>query len=764
MTLTFPVTGMTCAACAARIQRALEREPGVGEATVNLLLENATVDFDPEATGPERLIAAVRRTGYDAAMPVSPATVVETQAAQERDDERERVVLRRKAGVSLALGALAMILSLPLMSGADPMAGWVSRHLTATVHTAAPWLFAIPQPGITYTLLGLALLVMIWAGGGIYRRAWIGARHGSANMDTLVAVGTGAAFLYSVTATVAPALFTSRGLPADVYYEAVIVIIAFVLTGNAFEARAKRRTTSALRALASLAPRTARVLRASEETDVPIDAVRRGDTIVVRPGERLPVDGEVVSGRTAIDESLLTGESRPNPKQPGDRVIGGSVNGTGSIRYRATTLGAESVLARIVALVRDAQASRAPIQRLADRISGIFVPAVIALALLTFLVWLVAGGPGAVVHALASAVTVLIIACPCAMGLAVPTAVMVSTGRGAELGLLIKGGAALQRAADIDTVVLDKTGTLTLGQAVVTDVVTLDDAPAEDALLLAASLESASEHPLAAALVRSARERGGVLQAPGAFASFTGQGVAGTVDGHDVAVGSARFMTGRGIAADALASSADELAAEGKTPVYVAIDGALAALLGVADPVKPTARDAVTALRRLGLDVVLLTGDAEATARTVAANVGIKTVVAGVLPDGKVQAVADLQARGHIVAMVGDGINDAPALARADVGIAMGGGADIAAQAADIVVMRGDPRAVARTIRLARRTMGVMKQNLFWAFAYNVIGIPIAAGALFPAFGLVLSPMLASAAMAASSISVVSNSLRLRRA
>ena len=681
VTVTFPVSGMTCAACSARVQRALQREQGVDAAHVNLLLENATVEYDPASTDPKRLLDAVRKTGYGATLPV--------------DDQ---AAITRKAAVSLVFAAAAML-----------------------IH----W-----RPG----LLAMALITMLWAGRDIYVRAWSAARHGSADMNTLIAIGTGAAFVYSL-------------FGPEVYYEAVIVIIAFVLTGNAIEARAKARTTSALRALADLAPKTARILRGAEAVDVPIDEVRSGDTILVRPGERMPVDGEIVSGQTAVDESMMTGESIPVSKATGDRVIGGTVNGTGAVRYRASTLGADSVLARIIALVKSAQSSRAPMQRLADRVSAIFVPAVIGIALVTFIVWALVGP---MTHALTAAVAVLIIACPCAMGLAVPAAMMVSTGRGAELGVLIKGGEALQRAADVDTVVFDKTGTITAGQVSVTDVIDLDSA----SLALAASLESASEHPLAAAFV--AHHAGLRLGVPTEFVSHTGRGIVGTVDGHRVAVGNAALMQEQGTSVSAFARRAAHYAAEGKTVAYVAIDGATAGLIAVADPVKPTAKEAIAELRGLGAEVVLLTGDTESTARAVARDVGIDRVIAGVLPEGKVHAIESLQAQGRIVAMVGDGINDAPALARADVGVAMGTGTDVAADAADVVLMRGDPRAVAQAIRLARATMRVMKQNLFWAFVYNAIGIPIAASGL-------LNPMLASAAMAASSISVVSNSLRLRR-
>jgi Cu+-exporting ATPase len=497
-----------------------------------------------------------------------------------------------------------------------------------------------------------------------------------------------------------------------------------------------------------------------------VASLRPGDVIVVRPGERLPADGDVVAGASSVDESMLTGEAMPVPKGPGDRVVGGTVNGTGGFEYRATTLGAGSVLARIVALVREAQSSRAPIQRLADRISGIFVPVVIALALATFVAWFVAADSGAVVRAFAAATSVLIIACPCAMGLAVPTAVMVATGRGAARGVLIKGGEALQRAGDVTTVVLDKTGTLTLGRPVVTDVLPAPAStlPGPDVLRLAAGLESSSEHPLAAAIVGHARSLGLAVPAADAFEAIAGRGATGLVEGRRVVAGNLALLEERGVPCEAARDTVEALSAEGKTAMLVAVDGRLEGVIAVADPVRPGAAQAVADLRRLGLDVVMLTGDAPRTAAAVARQVGIEAVVAGVLPEGKVAEIERRQRSGQVVAMVGDGVNDAPALARADVGIAMGTGADVAAHAADITVMHGSLDGVRTAIALSRRTMRTMKQNLFWAFAYNVVGIPIAAGALYPAFGILLSPVIASAAMAFSSVSVVSNSLRLRRA
>jgi Cu+-exporting ATPase len=605
---------------------------------------------------------------------------------------------------------------------------------------------------------------MAWAGRHFYVRAWAAFRHHAADMNTLVAVGTGAAYLLSLAATVAPGFFLARGVAPDVYFEAVILITALVLVGNTLEARAKRQTTGALRRLVQLQPKRARVVRDGNEVELPVEAVVADDVIVVRPGERLPVDGEVLSGASAVDESMLTGEPLPVAKRPGDAVVGGTVNGTGSFRYRATALGAASVLARVVRMMREAQGSRAPIQKLADRISGIFVPVVLSLSIATFVIWFVAADAAPAVRALVAAVAVLVIACPCAMGLAVPTAVMVATGKGAELGVLVKGGEALERAHAIDTVVLDKTGTITEGKPAVTELVLAPGAPVPEERLLAlvAAVERASEHPLAAAIVAHAGARGGVLEAT-EFAAVAGRGARGDVAGHRVLVGNRAFLAEAGVDASALDVRAAELAARGRTVVHAAVDGVLGGLLGVADPIRPTSKEAVARLRGLGLEVVMLTGDGRATAEAVAREAGVERVVAGVLPEGKLAEIERLAGEGRTVAMVGDGINDAPALARADVGIAMGGGTDVAIEAADVTLLRADLRAVADAIALSRRTVRTMRQNLFWAFAYNVIGIPIAAGALYPAFGLLLSPVLASAAMAGSSVSVVSNSLRLRR-
>jgi len=776
--VTINVEGMTCASCSGRVQRALEQAGGVTEASVNLMLKNATVRYDPATTSPARLAELIQDTGYAAHLPPPEQTAFEEQEARDAAQVAEFLELRTKAIVSGLAGILAMLFSMPLMAPAaaghghttvaDPFMRWAMETLTPVLSAAAPWLYALPRPLLAWGLLVLTAGIMGWAGRHFYTRAWAAFRHHAADMNTLIAVGTGAAFVYSVLATAAPGYFLARGVAPDVYYEAVIIIIALILTGNAFEARAKRNTARALRALVGLQPRSARVIRDGQTLDLPVDEVRPGDVVQVRPGERIPVDGQILSGTSAVDESMLTGESLPVAKTPGDPVIGGTINATGSFQYRATTLGADSVLARIVQLMRDAQGSRAPIQHLADRVSAIFVPAVLTIAIVTFVAWYLAADSAPAVRAYAASVAVLIIACPCAMGLAVPTAVMVATGRGAALGILIKGGEALQRAGELDTIVLDKTGTLTEGRPVVTDVI-LPREPAPlvadaDALLRwVGALETASEHPLAGAIVRAARERAGELPPVEQFQSVSGKGAAGIVDGALIAAGNAALLADYGLDAGGLAETADTLARQGRTPVYVAVNGRVAGLLAIADPLKPTSPEAVAALGRLGLEVIMLTGDNERTARAVAAAAGISRVVAGVLPEGKVSEIARLQRDGRVVAMVGDGINDAPALARADVGIAIGTGTDIAAEAGDVVLMRGDLGSVVQAVGLSRRTMRTMRQNLFWAFIYNVVGIPVAAGVLYPVSGLLLSPILASAAMAFSSVSVVSNSLRLRR-
>ncbi|MGI9182271.1 MAG: heavy metal translocating P-type ATPase [Longimicrobiaceae bacterium] len=774
--ITIPVSGMTCAACSARVQRALQKQEGVLDASVNLMVNTATVSYDPGATSPERLVEAIRETGYGAELAEPGRSAFEEQEAQDRARMDEFRELRLKAGVSLIAAAIGMVISMPVMAAyaahtghgttvADPFMRWSHRVLDPAIAAVVPWLYAVDPSILIYLLLAMTVGIMGWAGRHFYTRAWAAFRHHSADMNTLVATGTGAAFLFSLFATFFPDFFLERGVMPGVYYEAVLFIIALILVGNTFEARAKYQTSTALRSLAELQPKTARVLRQGAEVDVPIEELRSGETVIVRPGERVPVDGEILSGRSAVDESMLTGESLPVEKEPGDAVIGGTINRTGAFRYRATRLGGDSVLSQIVRLMREAQGSRAPIQRLVDRVTGVFVPISISIAIATFVVWFVAAETAPAVQGLAAAVAVLIIACPCAMGLAVPTAVMVSTGKGAELGILIKGGEALQRARDVTTVVLDKTGTVTEGRPALTDIILAPGSiRSEEAFLQrVASLEGSSEHPLADAIVRHARERELAVEPAESFDSVTGRGATGVVADDALAVGNAALMADYAIDIAPLQPEAERLAAEGKTPMYAAINGELAGIIAVADPLKPSSPEAIRRLRRMGLQVVMLTGDNRRTAEAIAGAAGIERVAAEVLPEGKVAEVRRLQQSGQVVAMVGDGINDAPALAQADVGIAIGTGTDIAMEASDLTLMRGDLGGVADAIALSRRTLRIMKQNLFWAFIYNTLAIPIAAGVLYPAFGLLLSPILASAAMAFSSVSVVSNSLRLQR-
>jgi Cu+-exporting ATPase len=771
-TVTIPVAGMTCAACQARVQRALEKAPGVEEAGVNLLLNSATVRYDPGLTSPDLLVSAVRDTGYDAELPSDAHDPAAEEQVRDTLASQEFVALRLKAGVSLVLGLIAMVLTMPVMAAsavsghshtADPLLAIAARWIDPPLQSAMPWLYEVSAGTLAFGLLGITLLVVLWAGRHFYVRAWQAFRHHAADMNTLIAVGTGAALLFSVFATVDPGFFLARGVAPDLYYEAVILIIALILMGNALEARAKRRTSAALRALTRLQPAVARVVRNGAEVELPVAEVRVGDLVIARPGERVAVDGTIVEGTSAVDESMLTGESLPVEKVAGSAVIGGTMNGTGSFRFRATTLGSESVLARIVRLLREAQGSRAPLQRLADRISAIFVPAVVSVAIATFVVWYLVAPEAPFVRAFAAGVAVLIIACPCAMGLAVPTAIMVATGRAAELGLLIKGGEALERAGKIDTVVLDKTGTVTEGKPALTDVVPHPDGAEPSWLDQVASLEAASEHPVAAAISEGAGARGGVREEVTGFNAVAGHGAVGTVGGARVVVGNEAMLGKEGIDIGPLRDAASRLAAQGKTTVYAAVNGRLAGVLAVADPIRPSSPAAIAALLGLGLEVVMVSGDNRSTADAIARQAGIARVLAEVLPEGKVAEIHRLQATGRTVAMVGDGINDAPALAAADVGIAMGSGTDVASEAADVVLMGSNLGAVALAFRLSRKTVRVMRQNLFWAFVYNVIGIPVAAGILYPSFGILLSPILASAAMAMSSVCVVGNSLRLRR-
>ena len=742
---TLPIMGMTCASCVGRVEKALRRPPGVLDVSVNLATEKATVTYVAGQATRDDLVAAVRAAGYDVVEQAAPAAGADDRGAEAAGDAEEAAraasyrALRRKVVVGF-------VLSIVIFAGT----------------MQAEWFTFLPSwLSNGYLLWALASIVQFWVGWQFYTTAWSALRHGSTTMNTLIAMGSSAAYFYSVLGVLFPAFFEHQGLGMPMYFDSSAFIITLILFGRMLEARAKGQTGAAIRALIGLQPKTARVVREGVEQDVPVALVVTGDLVVVRPGEKVPVDGVVVAGSSAVDESMLTGEPIPVLKEEGAEVIGATMNTTGSFTFRATKVGAETALAQIIRLVEQAQGSRPPIARLADVIASYFVPAVIGIASLTFVVWLVLGPSPSLNYALLNFVAVLVIACPCALGLATPTAIMVGTGKGAENGVLVRDGAALETAHKLTTVVLDKTGTITEGRPRVTDVVLLEqgrDGLDEDGLLrLVAAAERGSEHPLAAALLTAAAERGLDVPAAEGFEAVAGHGITAVVDGRTVVAGNER------LAGAAAAHVAERLAGEGKTVITVQVDGLPAAAIAVADTVKPGSAAAVARLRRLGLDVVMLTGDRPATAHAIAAEVGIEHVIADVLPEQKATAVAELQERGGVVAMVGDGINDAPALAQADVGIAIGTGTDVAMEASDVTLVSGELGGVATAVSLSRATIRVIKQNLFWAFAYNVALIPLAAGAFYPAFGILLNPIYAAAAMGLSSVSVVSNSLRLRR-
>jgi P-type Cu+ transporter len=731
-----PIGGMTCASCVRRVERALTRLPGVEQASVNLATEKATVRYNPAMAGPGDFRKAVEKAGYSvvtapqAPAGAAPAAEGTSHSAPALASLRVRFFAAAVAG--LALMAM-MFVPLP----------WTHEQLY-------PLMFLIATP------------IQFWAGWQFYRGAWAAARHLTTNMNTLVALGTSVAYIYSVVVTFFPGALSAAGAMPEAYYDTSVTIIALILMGRFLEARARGATGEAIKKLMGLAPRTARVVRGADEVDVPLSDIVAGDILRVRPGDKVPVDGLVESGASHVDESMLTGESLPVAKAPGAVVIGGTLNGSGTFTFRATRVGRDTMLAQIVRLVEEAQGSKAPIQRLADVIASYFVPAVMALAALTFALWFVFGPEPRFTLALVSFIAVLIIACPCALGLATPTAIMVGTGKGAEYGVLIRGGEALENAHRINSIILDKTGTLTRGRPEVTDVLPLGGLSATELLRFAAAVERGSEHPLAEAIVRHAQAGGLNLPVATDFAAVAGHGVRASVEGRAVLVGAARLLALEGIDAGPAVHEAERLAAEGKTPMYVVRDGAVAGVIAVADTLKPESAAAVREMRALGLDVWMLTGDNRATAATIARAVGIDHVLAEVLPAEKAAKVQELQSRGRVVAMVGDGVNDAPALARADLGIAIGAGADVAIEASDITLVGGDLRGVVTAIALSRRTISVIRQNLFWAFFYNVLLIPVAAGALFPFFGVQLNPIMAAAAMALSSVSVVTNSLRLR--
>jgi Cu+-exporting ATPase len=733
---------MTCASCVARVEEALSSVPGVVSANVNLASEKATVEYI-EGTAIADMRRAVREAGYELG---SEAETLEdvTLAAQ-----RETRALRNRVIFAAVLGAIIMVLS-----------------------------FSPAFPGKAYLLWALATPVQFWAGWRFYRGAWGALGHRTADMNTLIAVGTSAAYLYSVIAILFPGLFTAGGLMPDLYFDTSSVIIALILLGRFLEARARGQTSAAIKKLIGLQPKTARIIRDGQEIETSVEDVQVGDLVMVRPGERVPVDGTIRQGYSSIDESMITGESIPLEKKVGDQVIGATINKTGSFQFEATKVGKDTTLAQIIRLVEEAQGSKAPIQRLADVIASYFVPIVIGIALVTFAVWFFAGPDPALTFALLNFIAVLIIACPCALGLATPTAIMVGTGQGAEHGILIRSAETLEKSHKITTVLLDKTGTLTRGEPAVTDVLTIPSFSQEEALRLAASAEYGSEHPLGEAIVRAAQQKQLPLTPTAEFNAVPGHGVEAMVDGKRLVLGNLKLMNERGFSINGLEKEAERLWAQGRTAMFLSVDSQVVGIIAVADTLKPGAKEAVAALHRMGIEVGMITGDNRRTAEAIAREAGIDRVLPEVLPEHKAQEVKKLQEEGKVVAMVGDGINDAPALAQADVGIAIGTGTDVAIETGDITLISGDLSGIVTAISLSKHTMTTIKQNLFWAFAYNVVLIPVAAGVLYLAFGRsgvpagarfilgdygFLNPILAAAAMAASSITVVSNSLRLRR-
>jgi Cu+-exporting ATPase len=814
-----PITGMTCAACANRIEKQLKRQAGVEKASVNFATARATVNFDPEKTGVANLIQTVKDVGYDTAGTQTVEFVVDESARPADSGARLENHLAKLRGVVRANFNLATqkvsVEYLPSVADTKDIrarvedfgfrvrevggTGEAESDSIETAHAAeyadlkrkfwAAAILSLPVlviamshgaieflnfPGVNWLQLALTTPVVFYSGWQFYRGAWAAFRHRAADMNTLIAVGTGTAYIYSVLATVFPSFFmnaghagmsgmSGTGMAVPVYFEAASVIIALILLGRMLESRAKGQTGAAIKKLVGLQAKTARVIRDGREMEIETEAVVPGDVVLVRPGEKIPVDGVLTEGSSAVDESMLTGESLPVEKKSGDEVFGATINKTGAFQFRATKVGKDTALQQIVKLVQDAQGSKPPIAKLADTISGIFTPIVISIAIAAFVIWFVAASPEVrFTMALVNFVSVLIIACPCALGLATPTAIMVGTGRGAENGILIKGGDSLETAHKLNAIVLDKTGTITKGEPSLTDVVPADGFSESEFLKTVASAEKSSEHPLAAAIARGAADRNLAFEKVESFNALEGRGIEAKVSGKSLLLGNLRLMNERKIELNGAQNTAEKLAGEGKTPMFAAIDGRYAGIVAVADTIKPESKEAISALQNLGLEVVMITGDNRRTAEAVAAQVGIKRVLAEVLPEGKAAEIKKLQAEKKLVAMVGDGINDAPALAQADVGISIGTGTDVAIEASDITLVKGDLRGVVTAIALSKATIRSVKQNLFWAFVYNVIGIPVAAGLLYPFTGWLLSPVIASAAMSLSSVSVVANSLRLR--
>jgi len=744
-TARIPIDGMHCSSCVIRVELALRMTPGILSARANLGPNAVDIEYEPETVDFDAIHKAIASAGYRVAEPkIDPAS--ETLDPAEAANEQEYRNLMRKFWFAAAISVPVMALSYPdLIPGLRewmPMGSGTRR--------------------IVWSLLGvLSLPVLVWAGSQFFIGMWDALKHRAANMHTLIAIGISAAYLYSVVAVAWPGLFPNMAL-AEVFWDVTDVVVALVVLGLALEIKAKGRTSQAIKKLIGLQAKIARVIRDGKESDISVEEVVVGDVVVVRPGEKVPVDGEVISGSSAVDESMITGESMPIEKQSGDEVIGGTLNKTGSFRFTATKVGKDTALATIIQMVKDAQGSKAPIQRVVDTVSGYFVPAVMILAVLAFVVWYVFGPEPRLIYATVVFVTTLIIACPCALGLATPTSLTVGIGKGAENGILIRSGDALQASEKLNTIILDKTGTITKGEPALTDVVTAPGYDEPTVLRLTASLERGSEHPLGEAIVKGAITRNLTLSDAENFIAIPGHGVSGRIDGHDVLFGNAKLMRDRNVTIDMLLGDWERLAGEGKTPMYVAIDGKAAGLIGVADTVKSDSKAAIAVLKSLGIEVVMLTGDNERTGRAIAREVGIDRVLAEVLPNDKAHEVQKLQLEGKSVGMVGDGVNDAPALAQADVGFAIGTGTDVAIEASDVTLIKGSLIGVVTATEISRATMRNVRQNLVGAFGYNSLGIPVAMGVLYPFIGLLLSPLIAAAAMAFSSVTVVTNANRLR--
>lgn len=741
-----PIQGMTCASCVRRVEKALSSAKGVIQAGVNLATEKATIEYLPQEVSIRDLKKAVEEAGYQILeVKAGDLTLREEDIVEKERLARETELFKLKR--KFIIGAILLVPILLLMYGASFFKKWIG--LSQEMNFFLQFLLATP--------------VQFWAGLQFYVGAWKAARHKTSDMNTLIAVGTSAAYFYSLIVTFFPHLIMVEGLMLDVYFDTSVAIIVLILLGRFLEARAKGKTSEAIKKLIGLQPKTARIIRNGSEMDIPVSEVAVGDLVIVRPGERIPVDGVVREGYSSVDESMVTGESLPIEKKAGDRVIGATINKTGTFKFEATRVGKETVLAQIIQLVQEAQGSKPPIARMVDVIASYFVPIVIGIAIVTFIIWSLFGPPPALTYAFLNFIAVLIIACPCALGLATPTSIMVGTGKGAENGILIRGAEALETAHHLNTIVLDKTGTLTKGEPSVTDVIETKGFTKQELLILAASAEKGSEHPLGEAIVKKAREEELNLSDVKDFQAIAGHGIEAMIDSKKVLLGNLRLMEDRKVELYGLAAKAEALSSQGKTSMFLAVDGEAAGIIGVADTLKENSKEAVEALKRMGLEVVMLTGDNERTARTIASQLGINRVLAEVLPEKKAEEVKRLQGEGKKVGMVGDGINDAPALAQADVGIAIGTGTDVAMESSDITLIGGDLKGVVNAIALSKATIRNIKQNLFWAFAYNTILIPMAAGAFFPFFGILLNPIFAAGAMAFSSVTVVSNALRLRK-